>query len=330
MSPIDSLPPEQRAVLSLVLQKGRSYGEIAALLKIQPDAVRDRAHAALDALAPRETEPLPAARRYELGDYLLGQQSSEQATATHAVLAESAAARAWARGVAGELRPLSRVELPDIPAEGAGAGPSSAPPPAPASPTPSTPGEAAAAFGSAPPPPPPRPAVSRRNGAILLGGLAAIAGVIVLAVVLSGGSSNSPKTFTGASGASGASGATGSTQLLAQINLKPTSARSHAVGLGWISQQGSTQTLTLAATGLRPNSSAIPAYAVWLYNSHSDSQRLGFAGQVGSDGRLGALAPVPTNFSHYRSLIITIEYSDKGTTPGPIVLSGPLPGHTLR
>ena len=34
MSALDNLPPDQRAVLQMVLQRGRSYDEIAALLSI--------------------------------------------------------------------------------------------------------------------------------------------------------------------------------------------------------------------------------------------------------------------------------------------------------
>jgi hypothetical protein len=51
MTDLDRLPPDQRAVLSLVLERGRSYGEVAEMLAIPESAVRDRAHAALDALA---------------------------------------------------------------------------------------------------------------------------------------------------------------------------------------------------------------------------------------------------------------------------------------
>jgi hypothetical protein len=48
---LDRLPPDQRAVLSLVLDRGKSYAEVSELLGIPEGAVRDRAHAALDALA---------------------------------------------------------------------------------------------------------------------------------------------------------------------------------------------------------------------------------------------------------------------------------------
>jgi hypothetical protein len=51
MTDLDRLPPDQRAVLSLVLNRGKSYGEVADMLAIPESAVRDRAHAALDALA---------------------------------------------------------------------------------------------------------------------------------------------------------------------------------------------------------------------------------------------------------------------------------------
>jgi len=69
MTDLDSLPPDQRAVLSLVLDRGKSYGEVAEMLGIPESAVRDRAHGALDALgngptragAPRPTPTTPAA-----------------------------------------------------------------------------------------------------------------------------------------------------------------------------------------------------------------------------------------------------------------------------
>jgi hypothetical protein len=51
MSDFDRLPPDQRAVLSLLLERGKSYDEVADMLAIPESAVRDRAHAALDALA---------------------------------------------------------------------------------------------------------------------------------------------------------------------------------------------------------------------------------------------------------------------------------------
>lgn len=51
MTEPDRLPPDQRAVLSLVLDRGKSYAEVAAMLAIPEATVRERAHAALDTLA---------------------------------------------------------------------------------------------------------------------------------------------------------------------------------------------------------------------------------------------------------------------------------------
>jgi Sigma-70, region 4 len=45
------LPPDLRATLSLLVDRGKSYTEIAELLGIAETAVRDRAHTALDMLA---------------------------------------------------------------------------------------------------------------------------------------------------------------------------------------------------------------------------------------------------------------------------------------
>ena len=61
MARFDDLPADQKAVLQLVLRQGRTYGEIAGLLKISTEAVRDRALTALD--ARRADGPARARRR---------------------------------------------------------------------------------------------------------------------------------------------------------------------------------------------------------------------------------------------------------------------------
>jgi hypothetical protein len=63
MSDLDRLPPDQSAVLSLVLDRGKSYAEVATLLAIPESTVRDRAHAALDALARATGAPPPSGAR---------------------------------------------------------------------------------------------------------------------------------------------------------------------------------------------------------------------------------------------------------------------------
>ena len=78
MTVLDRLAPDQRAVVGLVLQQGRSYQEIADLLGISRSAVRARAHAGLAALAPAGAE-VPADEAAQLADFLLGQQDAERA-----------------------------------------------------------------------------------------------------------------------------------------------------------------------------------------------------------------------------------------------------------
>src|SRR5581483_3559712 len=50
MASLDSLPPDQRAVLQMVLQRGRSYDDIAEMLSIDRASVRRRALEAFDEL----------------------------------------------------------------------------------------------------------------------------------------------------------------------------------------------------------------------------------------------------------------------------------------
>src|SRR3954451_20899506 len=92
---LDALAPDQRAVVQLVLQQDRSYDELAALLGISADAVRERAHRGLERLDPGSA--LTGDERAEIADYLLGQQPVSARGVTRSLLAGSAPARAWAR-----------------------------------------------------------------------------------------------------------------------------------------------------------------------------------------------------------------------------------------
>jgi hypothetical protein len=62
MSRLDDLPPDQRAVLLLLVRQGKSHAEIADMLGIPQSAVRNRARAALDALAQEPSEIHDAVR----------------------------------------------------------------------------------------------------------------------------------------------------------------------------------------------------------------------------------------------------------------------------
>src|SRR3954451_23093536 len=134
MSRFDSLPADQKAVLQLVLKQGKRYEDIAAMLRMEPAAVRERARDALDALGPEEAPGLTGDRQDEIADYLLGQQDDPGETL--GFLEGSAGGRAWARVVADEIAPIAGDrELPEIPEEGTGTVAVAPPAPVAAAPT---------------------------------------------------------------------------------------------------------------------------------------------------------------------------------------------------
>ena len=117
MASLDSLPADQRAVLELVLKRGRTYDEIARMLSIDRAGVRERALSAFDALGP-QTRVAPE-RRALITDYLLGQLPPKVSEDTRQRLAQSASERAWARVLASELETIAVNPLPEIPTDGA-------------------------------------------------------------------------------------------------------------------------------------------------------------------------------------------------------------------
>src|SRR6202042_3802007 len=201
MPSLDNLPGAQRAVLEMVLARGRSYDEIARLLSLDRAKVRERAQIALDTIGPH-TEVAPE-HQHRIADYLLGQLPDAEVQEVRDVLADSPSDRAWARVVASELAPLTGGHpLPEIPVErsareAVAAAPTPQPPPAPAAPLPTAPEPLA-------PPPAPPPAASdpdepdeqpkRRRSSRLGGALVILVGVIAVAAVLffvlRGGNSN--------------------------------------------------------------------------------------------------------------------------------------------
>jgi hypothetical protein len=114
MAPVDSLPADQQAVLGLLLRQGRSYSQIAGMLKISDAAVRERAHGALTAIGPTGSD-LSARRRAEIGDWLLGQAQDDERADTEGLLDRNEAARGWAAAVASELEPLGGERIPAVP-----------------------------------------------------------------------------------------------------------------------------------------------------------------------------------------------------------------------
>jgi hypothetical protein len=113
MASLDNLQPDQRAVLQMVLQRGRSYDEIANLLGIDRAAVRQRALDALDALTPMAVIPGP--ERALVTDYLLGQLPAMVAEQVLVYLGASEPDREWGLALSRVLAPLAPGDMPEIP-----------------------------------------------------------------------------------------------------------------------------------------------------------------------------------------------------------------------
>jgi Sigma-70, region 4 len=308
MASLETLPPDQRAVLQLLLKQGKSYDDIAGILRIDADAVRARAMDALDALGPEEISGLTPDRQDEIGDYLLGQQSASQRAETRGFLGSSAAGRAYARVVAGELRPLAGDELPDIPADGAEVVETVAPP------------EATAAPQARTSPRERRPQRSSRlGGALLLVGLGLVVAVI-LAFVLSSGGSDSSNKSTNAPAASTTTQA--KPKVEAQINLIPPGGpgKNKPLGVVQVLSQGSQRGMSLAVQGLDQKT----AYGVWLTNSRTDAKFLGFAPAVDKNGRMVTASGLPADAAKYKNIVMTAETQRTPKQPGKVVLSGAL------
>jgi Sigma-70, region 4 len=129
MATFDQLPAEQRAIIELVVARGRSYDTLADVLQVSSQRVRELARDALVELSPVSAKRVDPQWRGQVADYLLGQQSGAEATATRSHLKRSEASRIWALSLLDALDTLFGAdgELPEIP-EGEAAAAEPAPP----------------------------------------------------------------------------------------------------------------------------------------------------------------------------------------------------------
>jgi Sigma-70, region 4 len=312
MSRVDELPPDQRAALSLLLRQRKSYAEVAAMLGIGEQAVRDRAQAALTVLAPRQARALDAEQRREIGEYLLGQQPGVgERLRTRTLLSSSQPARTWAQALAEELRGLAADALPELPAAEPGGEPSrgaSPPEPYPLAQAAETTGDWQAS--SAQP-------SSRRGGALLLGAILAAA-IVVVILVLGGGASQKK---AGASASSGASAkAASSAKEEGRFALHAASAGSSSVGAVEVFSESGKRAFFIQAEHLPPTNHFF--YAVWLYNSPTSALPLSKSPPVGTSHKLAGAALLPSTAGSYREILLTQETSTRPRRPGHIVLRG--------
>ena len=332
--PLDALAPDQRAVLQLVLQRERSYAQIAELLGISEDAVRARAHAGLAALAPGLE--LPADKIAQVADFLLGQQNGKPRQATRRMLRSSEGAREWATTVVAELEDVAGDRLPSLPAAAAKAEPADAPAkPAAAAKAPRPRPLRDEAPAPRPRPRAPEPAVpadeparrsSRLGGALLIGGLAVVLVPLLLwlFVIRGDGDDDTPTA------APTPTATAGQPQEVGQIQLRGTGGSKATAVMRLFTAQ---QQLAFTLEGENvPASRDGEAYAVWFTNSDGKSQRLGYAAPVTQDGKLGTTGPreedlskFPQWLATYRQVVVSRDRSQSATKPGRLVLRGTLP-----
>jgi hypothetical protein len=349
--PLHALPPDQRAVVQLILQRERSYAQIADLLSISEDAVRARAHAGLTALAP-EVE-LPADKVAQISDFLLGQQNGKPRQATRRMLRGSNGARAWAEAVRAQLEDVGGA-LPTLPETKA----------TPSAPDVAAPAEAPAAAAVTPDPPvdaePPAPrprplrekprtrsaagptvgapsrtgaaaaASSRLGGAVLIGlALLAIV-VVVLVLFVFNGDGDKPTGAAATAAPSATAGATATPQPVGQLTLKGTGAASKATGALAVYAQQKQLLFALQVKKMPPTPSG-SKYALWFSGPGSKARWIGDVPKVGKNGVMQVQGPrqqdttFTQDFATYRQILITRETGTARKRPGPTLVRGTLP-----
>jgi len=305
MAPFDDLPADQKAVLQLVLRQGRTYDEIGGLLRIAPEAVRERALTALDAIGPADGGDLSADEQDAIGDYLLGQQGAAARAETRALLERSRSGRAWARGVAAELRAAGLVDedaLPEIPADEA---------------------EIEEAFDALEARERARVEQQRssRLGGILL---LAAAGLVVAALVVLGiNRLGGDDDRDDSPAATQTTQTTQGTVVERQVNLRPPGGGNRPLGVGTIVSQDGTRVINVVGQDLE----ASAYYVLWLRRG-DQAKFLGFfppvSGSGSAKGRLQGIVEAPSDLSRYSELLVTRETTDSPKRPGRVILQGTL------
>jgi hypothetical protein len=307
MATFDQLSPEQRAIVELVLRQGKTYDELADMLNLPEGRVRELARDALVELAPVSVRGVEEDWRGQLADYVLGQQSGPEATATKGHLRRSEAARSWARSLLDSLEQFyANGSVPAIPEGERGRG-----------------ARRAAVERAAGPVR--EPAFKRSSfGAGFFGALgamgAAIAALVALLVLLAvlvwpiGVLTGDDEKSTASSQPTKTSGG------------QQTAANAQPAGIAIVVERNGKKQLLVQAARLAPSGQS-EGYYVWLYNSPSDAKSLG--GQVtDQQGNYQAIGALPADFRNYRYIDVTRQKVGKDPNvqhTGESVLRGAMP-----
>jgi hypothetical protein len=302
MATFDQLSPEQRAIVELVLRQGKTYNELADMLNLPEGRVRELARDALVELAPVSVRGVEEDWRGQLADYVLGQQSGPEATATKGHLRRSEAARSWARSLLDSLEQF--YENGSVPAIPEGERRSKRQEAAPREPS-ERPRLAAAGD----------PLMRRR----LLAGAGALLLVLLIVLVWPVG------LLTGDDDASSSADSEPASQSAGQ-GQQQAAANGQAAGIAIVVQRSGKKQLLVQAANLAPSGQS-EGYYVWLYNSPDDARSLG--GQVtDQQGNYQALGAFPEDYQKYKYIDITRQ--QVGQDPdvkhsGDSILRGPMP-----
>ena len=309
MATFEQLSPEQRAIVELVLRQGKTYGELSDMLNLPEGRVRELARDALVELAPVTVRGVEEDWRGQLADYVLGQQSGPEATATKGHLRRSEAARSWARSLLDSLEQLyENGSVPQIPDGERGRRAAAAAPREPREPRSAMGGRLA-------------PTADRRW---LMAGAAALI-LILLAVViwpvgaLTGGDDDKSTASSGSGTENTAGQSTTGQSTTGQQTGQP-------AGIAIVVQQNGKKQLLVRAAQLTPSGQS-QGYYVWLYNSPTDAKSLG--GQVTDEkGNYQAIGPLPSDYRNYKFIDISrqrVTGSADVKHSGESVLRGKMP-----
>ena len=319
----DQLSADQRAILELVLKRGQTYEELSDMLGMPESRVRELAESSLVTLAPLSAEGVDRDWRGQLADYVLGQQTGPESTATRGHLRRSEPARTWARSLMDSLDDLYTGDGPPAipegdrssaraerrprreraPAAAAGAGAGAEDGEADDGPTRALTPEA-------------RAAVRRRR---LMGAGAAAAVLVVLGVLvwpiglLTGGDEKAKNEPAAGNG---------QPRLVGQTVLKPIEGNKQGGGVAVVAERGGQRQLIVQAQ--LPRSQRRQAYEVWLYNTDGDAMSIG-AQVTDKQGRYQGAGPLPKAFDKFEFIDISREAIDRNAKhSGTSFLRGPL------
>lgn len=332
MATFDQLPAEQKAIIELVVQRARSYDDLADVLSIPTARVRELAREALTTLTPLSAARVDSDWRGQIADYVLGQQTGPESTATRGHLRRSESGRAWTVSLLDSLEELYEKgdgEMPALPDSGDAVSPRRKAREArpkrdrardrkrerrPA--TKAGDGDGGARASSL------RPdaagVVRRRRIMSALAAALAVGAVALAIILLTGGDDDSggEKQANTTQNANQQQG-----RIVGQLELKPVSGQKGQGVAAIVENKGKLELLLRA--GVTPNERN-QAYEVWLYNSAKDAVSLG-AG-VAQGGQLEGRQELPADLlQRYKFIDVSLEPLDRNTKhSGNSVIRGEL------